>query len=173
MVRGAFPYFEISILAIGLYGQIFIAILPFSTLRCPVFEFATSATSAMCNFCNLCHLSNLPPLQCAASDGRLAFTSRSPTSLLGLHTNFCFGAWLNFLSGSFFWGLVFCCPEQLNRWPCPLVSCSDITNNQSLHNITQDTCDPWDRVMRIHDLIENITFLHTYPPTYRPSYLPS
>ena len=28
-------------------------------------------------------------------------------------------------------------PEQLNRWPCPLVGTSDTTNNQNLHNTTE------------------------------------
>ena len=32
---------------------------------------------------------------------------------------------------------IFSCPEQLNRWPCPLVCLSDTTNNQSLHNTTE------------------------------------
>ena len=36
---------------------------------------------------------------------------------------------------------VFSCPEQLNRWPCPLVRWylgpSDSTNNQTFHNTTE------------------------------------
>ena len=35
--------------------------------------------------------------------------------------------------------VLFSCPEQLNRWPCPLVGTSDTTNNQSLHNTTEWT----------------------------------
>ena len=33
--------------------------------------------------------------------------------------------------------LFFSCPQQLNRWPCPLVRWSDQTNNQSLHKSTE------------------------------------
>ena len=43
-------------------------------------------------------------------------------------------------SGRKFEIYLFSCPEQLNRWPCPLVPCwSDTTNNQSLHNTTEWT----------------------------------
>ena len=36
-------------------------------------------------------------------------------------------------------GTFFSCPEQLIRWPCPLVRPSGTTNNQSLHNTTEWT----------------------------------
>ena len=44
---------------------------------------------------------------------------------------------------------LFSCPEQHNRWPCPLLGWSDQTNNQSLHNTTEhldsirNSCDVW------------------------------
>ena len=46
---------------------------------------------------------------------------------------------------------VFSCPEQLNRWPCPLlgwlVPWLGTTNNQRVsqhYRVTQETCDLWD-----------------------------
>ena len=30
--------------------------------------------------------------------------------------------------------VIFSCPEQPNRWPCPSLALSDQTNNQSFHN---------------------------------------
>ena len=37
--------------------------------------------------------------------------------------------------------LIFSCPEQLNKWPCPLLACLigplGTTNNQRVHNITE------------------------------------
>ena len=59
--------------------------------------------------------------------------------LIGMNSN-C-SSWSLILA----WGLrvtsshfiLFSCPEQLNRWPCPLLAWSVTTNNQSLHNTTE------------------------------------
>ena len=39
--------------------------------------------------------------------------------------------------------IIFSCPQQLNRWPCPLLGPSDQTNNQSSqhYRVTLETCD--------------------------------
>ena len=67
---------------------------------------------------------------------------------------------------------VFSCPEQLNRWPCPLVCLSDWTNNQSLHKPTE-----WSQTLLTFGTFDQSdeetwpdqkrsTYLHTYIPTF-------
>ena len=38
---------------------------------------------------------------------------------------------------------IFSCPEQLNRWPCPLLAWSVTTNHQH-YRVNLETCDLWD-----------------------------
>ena len=78
-----------------------------------------------------------------------------------------------------FVNLVFSCPEQLNRWPCPLVGwylgLTPLTIRQ-FTTLQSDLRDLWPlrhliRVMRRHDLTKKD--LPTYLPTYLPAYLPT
>ena len=68
--------------------------------------------------------------------------------------------------------MLFSCPEQLNRWPCPLVCLSDQTNNPSLHKNTE-----WSHTLVTFGTFDQSngetwpdqkrsTYLHIYLPTF-------
>ena len=57
------------------------------------------------------------------------------------------------------------CPEQLNRWPCPLVHWSDWTNNQSLHKPTE-----WSHTLVTFGTFDQ-TDEETWPDQNRSTYL--
>ena len=61
---------------------------------------------------------------------------------------------------------MFSCPEQLNRWPCPLLGPTDTI--RVLTTLQSDPGDFWPlRHLKRHDLTKN-TYLLTYLPTYLP-----
>ena len=74
--------------------------------------------------------------------------------------------------------LVFSCPEQLNRWPCPLVPWFVCLTKLTIRVFTTLQSEPrelWPlrhliRVMRRHDLTKKYLYTYIPVPTYPPSH---
>ena len=66
---------------------------------------------------------------------------------------------------------LFSCPEQLNRWPCPLVAWSVTTNNQSLLNTTESTLSIV--TFETFDQRDEKTWPDQKRSTYLPTFLPT